>query len=261
MTKALTVAKFDYSQVSKEDGGKLIYYAAEIQKQGKTHVESGMEMGRVLTEARGILGDGKAFAEWVECECGCSFRTAYNYMTAYENFGGFANFAKLELSAMYRLAKNPEAKKAAEKLANKGIKITHSLAKELVEKSTVQQPESEPPAPAAPAATASHGPGAAPEPVSPDPLDTKEPPPAPVCPNCGASDYDADEDGLYCRACKEPAQEQMSKRAVTQRQKTIKTVEALMRAFDDLQDLRPGNRHQESIDGCKALLRIAREWK
>jgi hypothetical protein len=40
-----------------------------------------------------------------------------------------------------------------------------------------------------------------------DPLDTPEPPPAPCCPNCGASDYDADEDGLYCRRCKEPAPE------------------------------------------------------
>jgi len=47
-----------------------------------------------------------------------------------------------------------------------------------------------------------------------------------------------------------------------QRQKTVKTVEALMRAFDDLQLLVPKpTEHGDVITECKRLLRIAKGWK
>ena len=44
----------------------------------------------------------------------------------------------------------------------------------------------------------------------------------------------------------------------TQRSKTIKTVEATMRAFDDLQRLRTGPDHSAAINQCKSLLTKAR---
>lgn len=47
----------------------------------------------------------------------------------------------------------------------------------------------------------------------------------------------------------------------TQRSKTIKTAEALMRAFDDLETLRQGKEHGYAIAKCEELIVIAREWK
>ena len=46
-----------------------------------------------------------------------------------------------------------------------------------------------------------------------------------------------------------------------QKSKTVKTAEALMRAFDDLNRLRKSQDHTQAIYGCKALLTIARNWK
>lgn len=46
-----------------------------------------------------------------------------------------------------------------------------------------------------------------------------------------------------------------------QRSKTVKTAEALMRAFDDLNTLRKSAEHQPAIKGCKALLHNAQNWK
>ena len=47
----------------------------------------------------------------------------------------------------------------------------------------------------------------------------------------------------------------------TQRSRTIKTVEALMRAFDDLNRLRSHPDHDPAIKQCKSLLTKARNWK
>lgn len=46
-----------------------------------------------------------------------------------------------------------------------------------------------------------------------------------------------------------------------QKAKAVKTVEALMRAIDDLNDLkRRRNEHQQAIDACKSILESARNW-
>ena len=46
----------------------------------------------------------------------------------------------------------------------------------------------------------------------------------------------------------------------TQQRKTIKTAEALSRAFDDLNELKPNVSHGDVQDTCKELLTVAREW-
>jgi len=94
------------------------------------------------------------------------------------------------------------------------------------------------------------------EPEESDPPDTGD-----TCPNCGSENYNADEDGLFCDDCKEPVS-QKDGAAKTQRQKTIKTCEALQRAFDDLQELSPNpTEHKKAETGTKALLKIAKAWK
>lgn len=85
------------------------------------------------------------------------------------------------------------------------------------------------------------------------------------CPNCKGEKWDKDEEGVSCSRCHhphgEPAGDVDEDRVKTQRSKTVKTAEALMRAFDDLHDMRPNGKHDQAIAGCKTLLSIAKGWK
>ncbi len=85
------------------------------------------------------------------------------------------------------------------------------------------------------------------------------------CPNCAGAKWKDDEDGVSCAKCRhphgEPAGDADEDRITTQRQKTVKTVEALMRAFDDLQVILAKPEHDEAIKTCKQLLKTAKGWK
>jgi len=86
------------------------------------------------------------------------------------------------------------------------------------------------------------------------------------CPNCAGTKWKEDNYGTVCAKCLHPHGESAgdvdADRVNTQRQKTVKTIEALMRAFDDLHLLlaRPDD-HKYAVDSCKALLKTARAWK
>jgi hypothetical protein len=65
------------------------------------------------------------------------------------------------------------------------------------------------------------------------------------------------------RATREPGDESETepKSFKIQRSKTIKTVEALMRAFDDLHGMQSDRmQHAEAIASCKVLLKTAKDW-
>jgi hypothetical protein len=102
------------------------------------------------------------------------------------------------------------------------------------------------------------------------------------CPNCASTKWNEGEDGVSCAKCHHPHGEPVGDpdedRLKTQRQKTVKTVEALMRAFDDLQEMWARPEHGGAtkwtaeevhatladmgvISACKGLLKIARGWK
>jgi len=85
------------------------------------------------------------------------------------------------------------------------------------------------------------------------------------CPNCAGGKWTEGEEGVVCSKCShphgEPAGDTDEDRLKTQRQKTIKTVEAAVRAFDDLQLMRARAEHDEAVTGCKRLLAIAKGWK
>ncbi len=85
------------------------------------------------------------------------------------------------------------------------------------------------------------------------------------CPNCAGTKWAEDQDGFSCVKCHhphgEPAGDVDEDRIKTQRQKTVKTVEALLRAFDDLQTMRARPEHSEAIKTCKGLLKTAKNWK
>ena len=104
------------------------------------------------------------------------------------------------------------------------------------------------------------------EPISQPPRKGKDKPvDLGKCPNCAGAKWDEDDDGWYCAKCRhpygEPAGDVDDDRLKTQRQKTVKTAEALMRAFDDLQCMKARPEHDKAIETCKGLLETARGWK
>lgn len=97
------------------------------------------------------------------------------------------------------------------------------------------------------------------------PLSPESVPPSEKCPNCAGTRWDEDEDGWVCAKCShpygEPAGDVDDDRLATQRSKTVKTAEALMRCFDDLQVLKANALHSSVIPSCKGLIVAARGWK
>ena len=85
------------------------------------------------------------------------------------------------------------------------------------------------------------------------------------CPNCAGTKWTEDEDGVCCSKCYhphgEPAGDVDEDRFKTQRSKTVKTGEALIRAFDDLQVMKSNPEYEEAIKLSKLLVKKAREWK
>jgi hypothetical protein len=96
---------------------------------------------------------------------------------------------------------------------------------------------------------------------------TAEPKDYGKCPNCAGTKWTEDiECGVVCSKCShphgEPAGEVDDQRKTDARSKTIKTAEALMRAFDDLNLLASHPKeHANAIATCKILLKTARDWR
>ncbi len=196
--KSLLVAtKFDYSALDKDTRGKLVWYAGQICKQGAAHVKAGLEMGRMLSEARELCGE-KPFPKWVEAECGCSLSTAYNYISAFEHFGDFPTVGKIELGAMYTLSTSPPAKKKALKLAEKGVTVTQSVAKKLVAESKPKPPPDSPDD--APEPEDEAEPDSEPETPQTDAQGT-EPADYGKCPACAGTKWTDTHDGVVCSKC------------------------------------------------------------
>jgi len=260
MAKDLIAKPFDYSLLDKDVSGKLRYHAGQLTRWRKAHAEAIIETGRGLAEVQELLADhaGGVFVAWVEAECGFSKRTAYNYIAAFDAFGGCANFAQLEPSAMYLLAGSDEAvQKAAIKLANKGKSVSHAVAKELVAEAKAAEP------------TRLHQ---TPEPITVDAVSvTPTEPAGEPCPNCGGTEWSEDTTGVACASCFHPQGEPLGDldpgepEWKTLQKKTVNTINALMRCFDDLHAAKK-NKTQWSLavndkeSHCKQLLTIAKEW-
>ena len=130
----LIVQPFDYELVSNDEAGKLQCLAGEIARGRKKHADAIIETGESLVAAQDVLskhGSG-TFQKWVEAECGFTPKTAYNYISAYEQFGDCEIISQIEPTAMYALAKNEPAKKKALTLMEKGVKITSAIANKLI---------------------------------------------------------------------------------------------------------------------------------
>jgi len=129
---------FDYGVVSKEQKGKLIYLAGQINRERVTVATSLMSIGKHINDAHEILaGEGREgnFSDWIQETCGFSRRTAYNYMLAYQRFHGCGAINQISQDAMYYLSgpsTPPEAIKEAVKQAEKGQRVDLKFAKNLL---------------------------------------------------------------------------------------------------------------------------------
>jgi len=85
------------------------------------------------------------------------------------------------------------------------------------------------------------------------------------CPSCAGTKWDQDEAGVFCVKCHqphgEPAGDVDDEHVATVRRKTIKTIEALERCFDDLDTMLSNPEHAKALTMCRELRVIAREWK
>ena len=172
----------------------------------------------------------------------------------------------MEIGALYVLAANEPAKRKALKLADKGVNVTQAMAKELVEKSQPKPKSSTPP----PATDAIDEPDDEPVPPPGDPERPDYPPPMPTdygkCPNCAGKKWTETAEGVSCAKCNQPHGEPTGgaddDRVATQRSKTVKTVESLMRAFGDLQHICPRADHDTNAKACcDRAWEIAQGWK
>lgn len=271
------MTEFAYSELTKEVRGELMAFAREIRAQAGKHVEVVLEIGRMLCESQKILGNEKSFKSFVENECKFSIRSAYNYMAAHRNFGKCASGARIDVGAMNELAKSDAAVKKAIKIAESGKTVTQSKAKELVAECKPDSPKTAPkPTPSQPDSAPLEGKDDSTEAQATDEAqETDNRPPRngrdkPVdrgaCPNCRGTKWTEDEDGWACSRCHHPwgvetGGDVDEQRIKDQRSKTVKTGEALMRAFDDLQGMIPNSKHKATIDSCKALIQTAKDWR
>lgn len=129
---------FDYSTLDSETRTIVQQRTTEIKRLVRRTIEDVVEIGRNLAEVRDKLKQdkGNGFEDWLNTEFDWSRRTAYQIINVYEQFG-CANFAHTDiaLSALYLLASPsvPEEIRTEALEAAKSVKLTHAMAKELIE--------------------------------------------------------------------------------------------------------------------------------
>lgn len=143
MKNEVATVTFDYATVDDDSRRKLISHAGDINRQKTSGLKSMLAIGESIADAHELLsnhGDG-LFGKWVEAECGITRQSAWRYLNAYKAFGNDCN-SLLQTStaeALYALSSPsapPGAAKQAKKLADKGVKITEKIAKDLVKDKT-----------------------------------------------------------------------------------------------------------------------------
>ena len=245
--------RFNYELVSKDEAAKLECMALEVYREATKRTAAILEIGAVLIRAQTILSKHKTgtFTARVESECGFTPKSAYNYMAATRAFSNCENVSQLEPSAMYALAENDKAKKAALKLADKGELVTHKRAMQLV---AASEPDDEPDS----------------EDSEPDSADstamTVDDMP---CANCGGIVYiRSDDGGDNCKKCNHPygepvgdVDEDGEEGWKTQRAKATKTLKAAVLAVDDLHDLKPNaDQRRKAVQMIHDVMDIVESW-
>jgi hypothetical protein len=145
MTALLEPKQFDYATLDtttrswlEQTEIELTVLILQVQELGNRYVSHVLQVGERLSGVRDRLRHNKSggFELWCESK-GWSRRQAYNYLSAYEQFGNCATVAQFDIapSALWMLSSAPDSvRQAAIALGEQGEAITVPVAKELVAK-------------------------------------------------------------------------------------------------------------------------------
>ena len=187
-------------------------------------------------------------------------------------FNGSASCARFYMQFAKNMEALPKRQRSAICMLEGSLKGAADAAKKAANPPKPNTPRKD----AAPASVTTE-----PEPASgeddADGTDAQEPAPEPPrngtdkpgdygrCPNCHGTEWLVEDDGVCCakclHPCGEPAGDVDDDVLTKQRQKTIKTAEALHRAFEDLNAMLARAENDEAGKLCKRLLVIAKGWK
>lgn len=104
MSDDLIIRGFDYGALDSEIATMARKSAVYIRSQHRQMVEGVILIGEALIEVKGQIAHGR-FGPWLEAEFGWTARTAQNYMSAAEAFGGKAKcISDLPVATVYKLA-------------------------------------------------------------------------------------------------------------------------------------------------------------
>jgi hypothetical protein len=274
VTKELTTG-FDYESVDKETAGKLAYYAERGHKLLKaSQVRFIAEMGQLLSEAQTELANhhNGTFVKWATTEFDISKQTLYNYVHAWDRMlsNGWTTYQNLSPTAIYLLTAEEPAKpllKKVEYLAAQNEPVRRADVQRLIDASkpkpkaeNVTLLHSDKPKPPSKPATASDS---KPEKVQFAPFEKPKPPSKPAEQAAESTEQESAVDAY--QAASEESQGEADARADAepvnslppwkiQRAKAKKTAEALMRALQDLNDMRPITFVRSSVDDCLAII-------
>lgn len=264
--------RFDYGQVTDDEADKLRDYEGELARSRKRVANEVIKHGEILHGVQQMLASysGGVFVAWLESS-GISTRSAYNAIGAFVEFGSFANLQNFEVSAMYALTKNQTAKKKAMKLADRGVKVTHAAAQKLIEEaeSTPKPPEQETAVVGETGEVGRTDSGGTARETNPMTSKGRKEESGnsgalvegEKCPNCAGHKWKNGKCAKCSHPQGEPAGDVDEARVKAQQKKTVKTIEALMRAIDDLHWLAPSHHHGDTITSCKSILKTVKEWK
>lgn len=136
-----TLVEVDILPASVREDGELADIATAVRGFQVKYVESILEIGRLLEDARQKMARNKTgmFGKWVESECRLSKNSAKRAMWAFKQWGAsnWATVAQIETTALYVLSSPscpPEAIADAEQIIESGKTINNQLARDLVAK-------------------------------------------------------------------------------------------------------------------------------
>lgn len=133
---ALENIVFDYRLISEDKREFVLQKTDETQILLKRTAEKVIQIGKNLLAVQAILPHGM-FLPWLQSEFGMSQSAAYNFIHVAEKFDGkLTTVVNLPAKALYLLASpstSQEAINEALQRAESGEKITHALAKQIIE--------------------------------------------------------------------------------------------------------------------------------
>ena len=141
----LVVVGFNYDLVETKVAEQARSSAERIRQKVQKTIEDIIEVGQELVAVKDAVGHGH-FGPWLRAEFGWTERTAQNFMSVAERFGGNTKLISdlsIDATAAYLLAAPSapdEARQTAVERAEAGEQITTAVAKEILAETRKKRP-------------------------------------------------------------------------------------------------------------------------